>query len=651
MKYRSEIDGLRAIAVVPVILFHAGFEIFSGGFVGVDVFFVISGYLITTIIINEMDEGKFSLLNFYERRARRILPALFFVVLCCLPFAWFLLLPHDLKDFSQSLVAVATFSSNILFWRESGYFDTAAELKPLLHTWSLAVEEQFYILFPLFLMAAWRFGKRAIVWTLVAAFVISLATAQWGAYNKPAATFYLLPTRAWELLIGSFAAFYLQKRSVTAPLWVSNALSAAGLIAVLYGVFAFDEATPFPSIYALAPTFGTVLIILFAVRGTAVHAMLSLKAFVGVGLISYSLYLWHQPVFAFWRHYSVFEPTHLQMVALSSVCVLLAYATFRFVEAPFRRSANALMRNWIFLPSLAVMLGFVVGGSVGHFKDGWATRIGAGGVPFSELEKYLAGNPGIDRECIEQRDIDIVLNNPNCSSSDDPGVLLWGDSYAMYLYGMLSADPAAQTLGVVQIALSQCMPNYLLGLNGSVTSADECNRFNSQVMEHLNGTKYRYVIMSSPFNRVGKVHYDMDGREHIISSPGDLLNLLAETARQVESTGAEAIFVTPPPTNGSHLGLCATGMLWRGGNPSRCNYQTQQISFDRIQVFEIMHELSKEFKVVNLEDYLCRSALCVAEIDGVPVYRDTGHFSNDASVLIGRSLAPFNGVLSSNNAP
>ena len=211
MKYRREIDGLRAVAVLPVIFFHSGFEIFSGGFVGVDVFFVISGYLITTIIINEMDGGTFSLLNFYERRARRILPALFFVVLCCLPVAWYLLMPLEMKDFSQSLVAVATFSSNILFWRESGYFSAPSELKPLLHTWSLAVEEQFYILFPLFLMAAWRFGKRAIVWALVVVSVISMTLAQWGAYNHPSAAFYLLPARAWELLIGSLAAFYLQK--------------------------------------------------------------------------------------------------------------------------------------------------------------------------------------------------------------------------------------------------------------------------------------------------------------------------------------------------------------------------------------------------------------------------------------------------------
>ena len=210
MKYRAEIDGLRALAVLPVILFHAGFEWFSGGFVGVDVFFVISGYLITTIIISEMAEGKFSIANFYERRARRILPALFFVMAVSIPFAWLWLTPTDLANFGQSLVAVSTFSSNILFWLESGYFDTSAELKPLLHTWSLAVEEQYYILFPIFLMLTWRLGIKRILILLSIIFLISLGVAQYGAYHFPTATFFLLPTRGWELLVGVFAAFYLK---------------------------------------------------------------------------------------------------------------------------------------------------------------------------------------------------------------------------------------------------------------------------------------------------------------------------------------------------------------------------------------------------------------------------------------------------------
>ena len=646
MKYRSEIDGLRAVAVVPVVLFHAGFEVFSGGFVGVDVFFVISGFLITTIIINEMDHGRFSLLNFYERRARRILPALFFVVICCFPFAWILLLPNDLKDFSQSLIAVATFSSNILFWRESGYFESAAELKPLLHTWSLAVEEQFYILFPLFLMVAWRFGRQAIIWTLIAAFAVSLAAAQWGAYNNPGATFYLLPTRAWELLIGSFAAFYLQKRSVTTPLWLSNALSAIGLALILYGVFAFDEMTPFPSLYALAPTAGTVLIILFAVRRTVVHTVLSMPAFVGIGLISYSLYLWHQPVFAFWAHYNVFEPTHVQMAVLSLSCLILAYLTYRFVERPFRKRSGFLNRPRIFAASLAMMILSIGVGISGHLKNGWNLRAGPSGIVFADLEGALAVNPGIHRDCIGHRNIQDILVRSECSNSEKPQILLWGDSYAMHLYGMLAMDPSANALGIVQLALSGCMPNHLIGINSIGTTARECVEFNNQVMRHIEESNYSYVIVSSPFNRVGRVHSDVNGDEYPVNSSQDLVAVLSETARQVEATGAEMIFVAPPPTNGSNLGLCVVGMHWREGDASQCDFPYEHISLDRQKVFGVLSELSDEFDVISLNEALCESGVCRTQLEGVPIYKDTGHISNEGSVLVGRLFNPFEDAFS-----
>jgi peptidoglycan/LPS O-acetylase OafA/YrhL len=216
MRYRKEIDGLRAIAVLPVMVFHAGLGFFSGGFVGVDVFFVISGYLITTIIISDLTKGAFTSRNFYERRARRILPALFFVILVTFPFAWKLIPPDELRDYYQSVAAVSVFSSNILFWRESGYFDTAAELKPLLHTWSLAVEERYYFFFPLLVSVTWRFGKWLIMPMLAVAAAISLAIAQWGAINKPIATFYLLPTRSWELMAGSLVAYALFHRETFA---------------------------------------------------------------------------------------------------------------------------------------------------------------------------------------------------------------------------------------------------------------------------------------------------------------------------------------------------------------------------------------------------------------------------------------------------
>src|SRR5436190_12165568 len=199
MSYRPEVDGLRAVAVLPVMLFHAGFAAFGGGFVGVDVFFVISGYLITTIILNEQAAGTFTLARFYERRARRILPALFLVIAACVPLAWLVLPERDWHDFTRSVAAVSVFASNILFWRESNYFDIDAELKPLLHTWSLAVEEQYYLLYPLCLTIAWRFGLRAIGAALVAATVISLALAQVAVVRMPAATFYLLPPRSRTL--------------------------------------------------------------------------------------------------------------------------------------------------------------------------------------------------------------------------------------------------------------------------------------------------------------------------------------------------------------------------------------------------------------------------------------------------------------------
>ena len=208
MRYRKEIDGLRALSVLSVILFHAGFTSFSGGFVGVDIFFVISGYLITSIILTEMEHGSFSLLRFYDRRARRILPALFFMMLCTIPLSALYMLPADLKDFSKSFVAVPLFISNILFYLTSGYFDPAAEYKPLLHTWSLAIEEQFYLLFPLFLLLTWKLGKKRIIFLLSLLTLVSVSAAQYSSSTAPAFGFWLLPTRGFELLIGALISFY-----------------------------------------------------------------------------------------------------------------------------------------------------------------------------------------------------------------------------------------------------------------------------------------------------------------------------------------------------------------------------------------------------------------------------------------------------------
>jgi peptidoglycan/LPS O-acetylase OafA/YrhL len=374
MRYRGDIDGLRALAVVPVILFHAGFTAFSGGFVGVDVFFVISGYLITTLLLNDFQAGTFSLAYFYERRARRILPALFLVIFACLPFAWLWLLPQDMKSFSQSLIAVSLFASNIFFWRTSGYFDAATEFKPLIHTWSLSVEEQFYVIFPLILWLAWKLGRRWLCWWLAGLALISLALAQWLVGREPAFAFYMLPTRAWELLIGALAALYLVKYpSKKHAHWPDHVGSLSGLGLIIYAMLTFTKETPFPGLYALLPTVGTALIIVFANPHTLVSKLLSTKPFIGVGLISYSAYLWHQPLFAFARQRSIEEPSTLLMASLAIIAFPLAFLSWRFVERPFRNK-HRFTKKFITLNAAVITGVLIIIGTLGYTTQGFSNR-------------------------------------------------------------------------------------------------------------------------------------------------------------------------------------------------------------------------------------------------------------------------------------
>lgn len=368
MNYRKEIDGLRALAVIPVILFHGGLEWFSGGYVGVDIFFVISGYLITSIILREKESGTFSIASFYERRARRILPALFFIIFVCIPFAWLWLLPHELKDFGKSIVAVTLFASNILFWRESDYFAADAELIPLLHTWSLAVEEQFYVIFPLIIIFFWAFGRRWLIGILSLIALFSLGLTEWGWRHFPEANFYLISTRAWELMIGALLAFYLSRNKQPEGT-ISHMGSLLGMALIVLTIILLDKTLPFPSLYALAPTVGTALIILFASSGTLVHKLLSQKIFVGIGLISYSAYLWHQPIFVFARVNGMNEPNIGMVLLLSILAILLAYFSWRFVELPFR-DRSRFTRKQIFSASFIASLLFIGIGTSLIITDG-----------------------------------------------------------------------------------------------------------------------------------------------------------------------------------------------------------------------------------------------------------------------------------------
>ncbi len=340
MKYRAEIDGLRSLAILPVVAFHAGLTWLSGGFTGVDVFFVISGFLITTIILGELGApgtasptGRFSILEFYKRRILRILPALTVVLVATVLAAWMIMLPNEFRSAGKSVAATALFLSNVYFWKTSGYFADAAELKPLLHTWSLAVEEQFYVFFPLLLVFVARFLRRRFALVIALLSAASFLLCVWLTPRAPSTAFFLLPTRIWELGLGALIAAGGAPRVAASR--GRDALALAGVALILFGVLALSEEDPFPGWNALYPVLGAGLVIAYG-AGTRVGALLSTRPIVYLGQISYSLYLWHWPVIVFYRMSQGGQLDPLDIATVIALSWLLADLSWRFVERPFR---------------------------------------------------------------------------------------------------------------------------------------------------------------------------------------------------------------------------------------------------------------------------------------------------------------------------
>ncbi len=445
---------------------------------GVDVFFVISGYLITTIIAVEIRNGTFSLLNFYERRARRILPALFFVILACVPLVWLTLLPRHIFEFAQSVAATATFSSNIFFWLKSGYFDTAAELHPLLHTWSLAVEEQFYIVFPLALAALWKLGSRLTALILGSVALASLTVAQISTINAPSAGFYLIHTRAWELLIGSGVALWLADRPGLTSGALGNVLSAIGLGAVAGSVFLFDTSTPFPGLYALVPTLGTAAIIVFATPSTLVGHLLAVRSVVFVGLISYSAYLWHQPLLALLRHQRIGDVTSLALFGAIALSFVLAALTWRFIERPARdREAFPIRRFTLWLvPVWAGLFAMSVAAQSFYpaLRDVWLAR----STPelqnlFAMLDEYdvetqnwgarsdgtIDGTQALTPCRFNVRTITAEISSTlkECAEKHGAGKIILGDSHAIDTFGTIASR--FDTPFLVGLTQGSCRPH------------------------------------------------------------------------------------------------------------------------------------------------------------------------------------------------
>tara|TARA_B110000037_G_scaffold97819_1_gene114692 strand:+ start:192 stop:2189 length:1998 start_codon:yes stop_codon:yes gene_type:complete len=364
LTYRPEIDGLRAIAVCAVILYHAqitifGHQPFKGGFIGVDIFFVISGYLITSIILKELvTTGSFSFKHFYERRIRRILPALLFVMLASLPFAWMYLLPSSFIDFSKSILYSLGFSSNFYFhYSGQEYGAESGLLKPFLHTWSLSVEEQFYILFPVVLLITFKYFRKYLVHILILGFIVSLGLADWSSRNYPSASFYFLHTRMWELLAGSILAYFEIIKGYKNKNQILNLLlPTIGLILIVHSIIFFDNDIFHPSFYTLSPIIGVCLIIWSSNNNEFITKVLSTKLFVGIGLISYSLYLWHYPIFAFIKITGLVMGSIIGKLLLIPILLICSIISYYFVEKPFRNKKNNIKNIFILITTLFFIL-------------------------------------------------------------------------------------------------------------------------------------------------------------------------------------------------------------------------------------------------------------------------------------------------------
>jgi len=613
-----------------------------------------------------MDEGRFSLVNFYERRARRILPALYFVMAICVLVAWKWLNPSEMKDFAQSLVAVSTFSSNILFWSESGYFDTVAELKPLLHTWSLAVEEQYYIIFPLLLMATWRLGKKRILIILTIVLLFSFSLGWWGAYNKPTAAFYLLPARGWEILVGAFAAFYLQNK--TDEVEVSNTNQAAsflGLLLIFYAIFGFDKQTPFPSPYTLVPTIGVVLVILFAVKGTFANAILSNKILVGIGLISYSAYLWHQPLFVFAKHFSLTGPSEYVMLVLCIVTFPLAFLSWKYVEKPFR-SKGYFGRKMIFLFSGLCGTLFILLGINGHINDGWRSRLD---IPPNVKWMSLGDRLKVVGDICSPSKKDFGEGVVGCYFGDLKAtkvLAMYGDSHAQAISNELDQAFKAEGLKGLKISLDKC--ELVPSIVNTATPIDQnckskLERMSLYLSAHTEGLILvsRWTMRLFPIeeyieelafdNKEGGVETILYREYAVLAKDGSIdksgkakHNAIMHFFDALPKT-IPTVLVYPIPEVGWDIFQKNLRYYDDEGTVLPMISTSQELYKNRnrfvIDVFDQYISNNPNFLAVKPEAIFCSSFVvdkCIAQFSGVPFYYDSDHLSDEGASLVVQNI-------------
>jgi len=614
--YRADIDGLRALAVLSVVGFHAFPDRVAGGFVGVDVFFVISGYLISTIIFANVESRSFSLIEFYDRRVRRIFPALLLVLVVCLGVGWFALLADEYMQLGKHVAGASLFLSNFILWGESGYFDEAAETKPLLHLWSLAIEEQFYLFWPLLTALAWRNTKR-FLWLSVTIAAVSFALGIYLLSRQQSAAFYSPVARFWELMAGSVLAYLALHR----PHWLArrqHLQSALGVLAVTAGVILIDRLDPFPGWWALLPTAGAVLVIA-AGPGAWLNAnFLASKILVWFGLISYPLYLWHWPLLSFARIVTGREASWSLRAAAVAAAVLLAWITYRYVERPVRFGARRRSKALLLL-ALMVVLG--LSGYQAFRRQGLPFRSSSaalkvqnqGDLGQDEYFRYATSRfPPCAPEAI-RREAPLWNGHIRCLQSklDQPAaVAVVGDSHAEHLY-----------IGLAERLAGQNVVYY--ARNGiPLLSNGEFRRI------------FRHLLADAS---VRKVIIAAFWAERITDREG-FRSGLAETVERLVAAGKKVYLVDDPPNFSFSPRKCKYADNWFHRN--QCAEDSAISAARRAGYRQPLESVGalRDVTVLDSARYFCRESSCAMDRNGRLLFRDRHHLNINGSQYLAQSL-------------
>ncbi|NWA04246.1 acyltransferase family protein [Pseudomonas gingeri] len=642
LAYRKDIDGLRAVAVIAVVLFHFDVPGFTGGFVGVDVFFVISGYLIASIIWRERLGGRFSLAEFWARRARRILPALFVMILATLVAGWFLLTPRDYDELGRSIHYQVVFTSNLLFARQDGYFETSSDLTPLLHTWSLSIEEQFYVIFPLLLMLL---SSRLKHWrtALFLLLLMSFAMSQWAVIHAPQKAFYLLPMRAWELLAGVMLAV-MPAGQPTSPI-KAQAVSLLSLGLILLAVCGYDSSTPFPGVAALLPVVGVIgLIWANGQQATLAGQVLSNRWLVGVGLISYSWYLWHWPVLVFGKYASVYGLDAWELAGLFILSLVLSYGSWRFVEMPFRERRLLAARRQILVAAGMAIIGLgLVGKSLG-WAQGIPWRLSPQALQYAEARTW---RPEL-MSCLSD---DKKSDRQFCHFGPRPQAaraLVWGDSHAAALIPALEDEARKHGVNITLAAYSGCLP-----FNRNENTPG-CVRFNQRVVQALDQEKYSDVVLAGRWSLYVYGQRSGDtGAALMDPATGKYDRAIAERrfaegmgslVRQLRTTGHRVWLVKEVPLQDFSVPyrlsrLAMVGLPIKGEGIPLTEHLKRQAYIDAL--FVRLADVDPDVRLLDPAPQLCDAiGGCRVELGGRSLYSDDNHLSDVGSRYVEAFLEP-----------